>query len=469
MTNVTPEMFPKYKATMHTSESEADIERIGDYNEDTHVEHMRLAAWRWNRISYMTLNMVPPHEVEDLKELGELTYSVRHSATFRALLKKISQRRPGSSSKLVDKIGKVARFFRSSVTFTEAHSLLSHELTRFNLECVRSRQESNTVLSSRTLQHLRVRMASSSWKLDRHTHDAKRLLRRWRKYVVHAEILLLLFYEEHPEIRLVQDYIGISKRSCYLCANFIRLHKRFVIEGEHQQLYCLWTLPECIYLRSDTQKVNFIAALTELSSLVEEKVTAICQSPHHTLPFNVESVANFSRTSLVARRRILPQVAARNRQHSKDTTKAGRLVMQEVSPEDSKAPSPKADNFHNLELSPEHIEYSLIEGPQDNAGQQRIPLRSHPLRRRHRHRKRKFRNSGVPAHRSTVRKSNAAFRRSNQPIRKLLYTTSPCRNRVASPTVEREETALGCLWIFSILFSCGLGGRKRHKMSPAYS
>lgn len=89
-----------------------------------------------------------------------------------------------------------------------------------------------SVLSSRTWQHLKSRLISSSWKIDFHKHEAKRLLRRWKKYVVHAEMLLLLFYEEHPEIQLAQDYISISKRSCFLCANFIQLHKRFMIEGD---------------------------------------------------------------------------------------------------------------------------------------------------------------------------------------------------------------------------------------------
>ena len=47
MADVTPEMFPNYRATMQASESEADIGKVGDYNEDTHVEYTGTAAWRW--------------------------------------------------------------------------------------------------------------------------------------------------------------------------------------------------------------------------------------------------------------------------------------------------------------------------------------------------------------------------------------------------------------------------------------
>ena len=268
-------------------------------------------------------------------------------------------RGPGHASKLVERIGKIARFFRSAMTFTEAHRLLSRELNHFSLEFVRSRRESISVLSSRSFQHLRQRLASSPWKIDSHKLEAKRLLRRWRKYVVHAEMLLLLFYEEHPEIRLVQDYIGISKRSCYLCANFIRLHKRFIIEGEHQQLYCLWTLPEHIHLQADAQKANFTAALTELSSLVENRITAICQSSCHPLPFNAESVANFSRTSLISRRRISAQPATKSRLHLKPATEVERSVMLDQPPNKSEASLSKDDDVRDRKLGPQYRKRSL--------------------------------------------------------------------------------------------------------------
>jgi hypothetical protein len=70
-------------------------------------------------------------------------------------------------------------------------------------------------------------------RLQRQTETANRFLRRWRQYVVHAEMQLLLFYETHADIRLVLKYIGLSKRSCYLCAAFIRFHapRVFVLEA----------------------------------------------------------------------------------------------------------------------------------------------------------------------------------------------------------------------------------------------
>jgi OTT_1508-like deaminase len=183
------------------------------------------------------------------------------------------------------------------------------------------------------VQHLKLRLGSSSRKIDGRKDDDKRLLRRWKKYVVHPEMLLLLFYEEHPDIHLVQDHIGISKISCFLCASFIRFHKRFNVEGEHQQLYCLWTLPEHIYLQTESQKVNLVAALTELSTLLANNVTAICQSSRYPLPYNAELVANFSRTSLLTRRKLLAQPSGRHHQHSKDSIGTKQSLILDLSTE----------------------------------------------------------------------------------------------------------------------------------------
>ncbi len=86
---------------------------------------------------------------------------------------------------------------------------------------------------------------------------------------------LLLFYETHADIRLVLKYIGLSKRSCYLCAAFIRFHGHFVIEGVHQQLYSLWTIPLRIAFHSGPREDNFKRALSSLCDDVRAKVNAI--------------------------------------------------------------------------------------------------------------------------------------------------------------------------------------------------
>ncbi len=44
---------------------------------------------------------------------------------------------------------------------------------------------------------------------------------------------LLLFYKMHIDVCLIQNYIGLSKRSYYLYIVFIRFYKQFVIEGAY--------------------------------------------------------------------------------------------------------------------------------------------------------------------------------------------------------------------------------------------
>lgn len=54
------------------------------------------------------------------------------------------------------------------------------------------------------------RAPALSGKLTSRAVEIQRLLRRWRKYIVHAKMLLLIFYEEHPEITLATNYLGTS-------------------------------------------------------------------------------------------------------------------------------------------------------------------------------------------------------------------------------------------------------------------
>jgi hypothetical protein len=139
--------------------------------------------------------------------------------------------------------------------------------------------------------------------------------------------------------------------------------------------------------------------------------------------------------------------------------------------ENGKASSSKADDFRGLELGPEHRKHLLIGQPQDNIRHQKIPLRSHSRPKRHLPRQRKCHDRAghnAPAHQSTVRKSNVGLRRSNQPIRKLLYTSTPRSNRVGSATVERRESiASGYLWIFRIFLFIWTWWSKTRQKQPA--
>ncbi|KFY98359.1 hypothetical protein V500_01724 [Pseudogymnoascus sp. VKM F-4518 (FW-2643)] len=63
------------------------------------------------------------------------------------------------------------------------------------------------------------------------------------RLTVHAEAQLACFYDHHPE-RNPFRFIGVSKKTCYLCFKFLALHPgSFNVSSSHQKLYVSWTLP----------------------------------------------------------------------------------------------------------------------------------------------------------------------------------------------------------------------------------
>ncbi|OLE52394.1 MAG: hypothetical protein AUG51_18320 [Acidobacteria bacterium 13_1_20CM_3_53_8] len=426
MTSILSETLPKYKFTARSSESRADIESIGEYSPSTHASYMRLSQSRWARMRDMAGQISSSAEHQTLKSLASLAYEVRRSTSFRIMLEQLSRRGRGHVSKIVEKVGKLARFYRSAITFAHTAVEFGSNSDTFIVKAVTSRPQSVNILSSVTVDQLRRRLPPPSRKLESHAGDARRLLRRWKQYVVHAEMLLLLFYEEHPEISKVKDYIGISKRSCFLCANFIRFHKVFTVEGGHQQLYCLWTLPAFINFPNESQSKRFSNALKDLCSLVETKVAAICAFSYRPFPFHTESVANFSRLSLlkwpsaleksrttadfqldalssfashsqltkcedvvgalqpsraqvIAKADAIPSDQDFNRRFE-DTIEVGATKLSPPQDEDKGADSDKSKEFSVLEPVPQDLEAPAV------ATEQQVRLQGRRNRRRHRSR-----------------------------------------------------------------------------------
>jgi hypothetical protein len=65
------------------------------------------------------------------------------------------------------------------------------------------------------------------------------------KFVVHAEIQLLFYYELQPT-ELAPRLICSSKKACFLCNLFLKLHGKFITPSSHGRLYKKWTFPERI-------------------------------------------------------------------------------------------------------------------------------------------------------------------------------------------------------------------------------
>lgn len=234
---------PAYSPSTRHRESKEDIDDLGDYCADTHLQYVSLSQHRWVDIVALVQQISSGGTQQNVKSLVRLAYHVRQSASFRYLLDASSTRGHNQITKIIEKLGKISWFYSSTLTSVHVASKFCSDYNCIRVETIATTKRSVDLLSPRTPATLMARLPPSlRSKLSHNIKEAQRLLKRWKAYVIHAEMQLLLFYEERSDIQPAYDYIGISKRSCFLCATFIRLHRLFTMGGGHQQLYCLWTI-----------------------------------------------------------------------------------------------------------------------------------------------------------------------------------------------------------------------------------
>lgn len=87
---------------------------------------------------------------------------------------------------------------------------------------------------------------------------------------VHAEIQLLLFYEQQPHVPRPR-IISSSKSACYLCDLFIHLHGEFCIPRTHGRLYDRWILPE-EPLNDSAANRNLLPVIDKFNAALETKI-----------------------------------------------------------------------------------------------------------------------------------------------------------------------------------------------------
>ena len=126
------------------------------------------------------------------------------------------------------------------------------------------------------------------------------MLDLWPRYRQHAELQLIVFYEENPHIGLYSRHIECNKQSCYLCYSVIRHHGVFEVDGGHQSLYFLWTIKDTISFETPDKAQNFRSALRMVCHDLELKIRGFRATQWRRLGFITanESVPNFSRISL---------------------------------------------------------------------------------------------------------------------------------------------------------------------------
>lgn len=65
--------------------------------------------------------------------------------------------------------------------------------------------------------------------------------------IAHAELQLINFYDHNPQLRPRLRFIGLSKKSCYLCHVFLTAHPEgFYVSSCHQKIYSNWIPPPAV-------------------------------------------------------------------------------------------------------------------------------------------------------------------------------------------------------------------------------
>ena len=297
---------PRFQSSDSIAESSQDVDNLGEYCEATHDQYMRISLNRLKKLKVLVLKKISTtSQTLDFVSLTKLAYDVRKSKSFRRLLEANTSRdaQPGFGvvkvQDILERIGQISKYCRAAETFTAVLTKLSMLDKIIQVETVPVQKLQIHELNGRTVKQVSKRVG-----LEFSPGGAQKIqsmLNRWEAYREHAEIQLLIFYEQNPGIKPFIPYIGCDKLSCYMCYTFLEAQGRFEAAGCHQSLYSLWTIRKDVSFENKKKAANFNRALKELSVTLQQKVDAAKNTRWQSLGYNVhnESVANLSRISLI--------------------------------------------------------------------------------------------------------------------------------------------------------------------------
>ena len=123
------------------------------------------------------------------------------------------------------------------------------------------------------------------------TKFLNRMTDRDTKWKVHAEVQILLYYEQRPQL-FCPRIIGSSKSACYLCNLFIQSHGRLQVSRSHGRLYDRWILPAWP-LDQASAKGNVRSAVDKLNSALETRIISVLNDRQRPFAHPAESVLIF--------------------------------------------------------------------------------------------------------------------------------------------------------------------------------
>lgn len=297
--------MPSYTVRDRTTEFREDVALLGPYDRHNHNEYANLVQARINTLRAICCTISPQfaNHIQDFCQIVRLAYMLQQSSLFRYWLQKnlCLRTKQTTISSMVDdivkRVGKLSRFFRAVLNIARFTRQLARKTIKISVTGLQTKKVQVPELQDRMPSDLRARAGPLlNGCPDGPLRDK---LQRWARYRVHAEVQLLIYYEQHHSTKLATNYIGGDKLCCYLCYQFITTHGRFEVNGCHQSLYSLWMVPQEITgLTADTA-VHLHNTLADLCSLLQTQVSKISRLPRYKTIYcpQRESCDNLSRMS----------------------------------------------------------------------------------------------------------------------------------------------------------------------------
>ena len=107
------------------------------------------------------------------------------------------------------------------------------------------------------------------------------------EWKVHAEIQIILFYEQNPSLRPPR-IIGSSKSACYLCNLFVHHHESFQVARSHGRLYDRWILPKEVFDQDSSMR----PVVDKLNASIESEILDVLKTKRKPFPHPAESAVN---------------------------------------------------------------------------------------------------------------------------------------------------------------------------------
>lgn len=121
--------------------------------------------------------------------------------------------------------------------------------------------------------------------------------------VAHAEVQMVSFYDHNPKHMPRFQFIGVSKKTCYLCSMFLTAHPGgFYVSSCHQKLYLSWILPPALDLKIYRRcKIITTEMSKKMEAIARQDLVRRLGSKRYPIP--ADSTAGVSITGLTESRR----------------------------------------------------------------------------------------------------------------------------------------------------------------------